>query len=151
MVDALDANDGLRTRRAGVVAGPFAERAFGLDVVWLHEALDDDFGVSGERQAGGLALADFDRRTLESAGVVEFRHAVVDLVAGNHEEHRVLADADDDGARLALLEPLTALDRAVLSGRDVKPHAVLIVHHAAVGAEIDPTFVRVLGDDETRG
>src|SRR5581483_409192 len=96
MVDALDANDRLRTRRAGVVAGPFAERAFGLDVVGLHEALDDDLRVRRERQAGGLALADFDRRALESAGVVEFRHAVVDLVSGDHKEHRVLADTDDD-------------------------------------------------------
>ena len=45
----------------------------------------------------------------------------------------------------APVEPLVALDAAVLAGRDVDVHARLVLHHAAVGAEVDPALVRVLG------
>ena len=37
----------------------------------------------------------------------------------------------------------------MLAGRDVDVHALLVLHHAAVGAEVDPALVRVLGHHQT--
>ena len=38
----------------------------------------------------------------------------------------------------------------MLSRRDVESHALRIVDHAAIGAEIHPAFVRVAGSDQAR-
>src|SRR5262249_35832121 len=141
----------LRTAGTGIIAGPFSERTFGFAVGWIHPAFDDNFRVGGERKPGGFPFNDLDRRPLQSAGIVEFRHAVVDLVPRHHEEYRVLADGNDHGARFAALEIFVALNATVLARRNVQSHAVLIVHHAAISAEVYPPFIRVTSRDETGG
>src|SRR5712692_7694596 len=151
MVDPLNADDGLGPGRAGVVTGPLAEGSFFHDVVRLHEAFDDDFSLGRERKSGYLTLNDLDRAPLESAGVIELGDAVVDLVARDHEEDRVLTDGNDNRAGLSLLEPFTALNGAMLSRRDVERHTVLVVDHAPVGAEVHPTFFRIFRNDQTGG
>src|SRR5581483_7115925 len=151
VVDIFHTNHRLGPAGAGIVAGPLAERAFGLAIVGIHPAFDDDLGVGGKRQPGGFAFDDFDRRAFETAGVIEFRYAVVDLVAGNHEQHRILADGDDHGAALAALEIFIALNAAVFARRDVKTHGVLVVHHAAVGAEVDPAFIGIARGHQAGG
>jgi len=42
-------------------------------------------------------------------------------------------------------EVLVALNAAVFAGRDVKTHAIFVMDHAAVSAEIYPAFIRVAG------
>src|SRR5580765_1436266 len=143
VVNVFDANHRLGAARTGVVTGPFAERTFGLSVGWIHPTFDDDFRIGRKWKPGGLPFNNFDGSAFETARVIEFGNAVIDFVTGYHEQNRVLTNGNDDRARLAALEVFIALDAAVLAGRNIKPHAVLVVHHAAISAEINPAFVRI--------
>src|SRR4029079_467442 len=151
VVNVFDADHRLRTARARIVTRPLAEGSFGFSVRRIHPALDDDFRVGGERKPGGFSFDHFDRLAFQSPGVIEFRNAVVDLVSRDHEEHRILADGDNHRAGFAALEVLVALNAAVLARRNVQSHAVLVMYHAAVSAEVYPTFVRVTRRDQTGG
>src|SRR6516164_5261870 len=94
VIDVLHANNGLRAAGTRVVTRPFTERSFGPTIIGIHKTFDDDFGLSRKRQARGLTLDDFYGRSFQTAGVVEFRNAVIDLVTRDHEKDRILADAD---------------------------------------------------------
>src|ERR1044072_9536981 len=149
VINIFDPDYRLRTAGAGIIARPFPERTFGLAVGRIHPAFDYDFRVGGYRKSRGFAFDHFDRRALQSSGIIEFGNAVVDLVSRHHEEHRVLADGDDHRTRFAALEIFVALNAAVLARRNVQSHAVLVVHHAAVSAEVYPSFVRITRRDQT--
>src|SRR4030095_12726725 len=77
IIDVLHADHRLRATGAGVIARPFTKRPLGLAIIGIHEAFDDDFGMRRERQPGGFAFDNFDGRSLQATGVVEFRNAVV--------------------------------------------------------------------------
>src|SRR5262245_1894212 len=102
-----------------------------------------------ERQPGGFAFDNFDGRSLQAAGVVEFRNAVVDLVTRDHEKDRILPDADNNRTRFTLLEVFRPLDGSMLTRRDVAAHALFVLHHAAVGSKVNPALIRITGDNQT--
>src|SRR6266436_2733643 len=151
VVDVLDANNGLRPAGTRVITRPFTERTFRLAIIRVHKPFDDDFSLSREGQAGGLTLDDFNGRSFQTTSVIEFRNAVVDLVTRDHEKDRILTDADNDRAGLTFLEVFRPLDGSMFPRGDVATHALFVLHHAAVGAEVDPSLFRISGDDETCG
>ena len=55
------------------------------------------------------------------------------------------------GHGLPLRPPFAPDDVAVLAGLDEHAERLLVVHHDAIGAEIDPVAVEILGDDEAFG
>src|SRR4029077_10814324 len=104
VIDVLHANNWLRPAGTRIVNRPFTERSFGLTIIGIHKTFDDDFGLSRKGKAGGLTFDDFDGRSFQTAGVVEFRNAVIDLVTRGHEKDRILTDADDDRAGFTFFE-----------------------------------------------
>ena len=103
-----DADGGLRPAAAGVVAGPFAERAFLHLVAGMDEALECDLGVGRNGQAGVRHVDHLDRLAEDSAGRFEFALAVWNFQAGEHEHRRMHADDDGDRAGLTALVVLAS-------------------------------------------
>ena len=103
MHEGLDADRGLLLQAAGVVAGPFAERAFVDQVVGMDEALEGDLRVRRDRQAGRGPVITSHRLAEQAAGRVVFVLAVRNFEAGDHEQRRMHAAHHRDRARLAAL------------------------------------------------
>ena len=149
--EGLDADRRLFLQAAGVVAGPFAERAFVQQIVRMDETLEGDFGMRGDRQAGARPGDDFDRLADQAAGGVEFVLAVGDFEAGDHEQRRMHAAHHGDRAGLAALV-IAALDQvAVLALRAHHRRHVAVVGLHPIGAVIDPAGVRIAHDHHVAG
>ncbi len=151
MIDRFDVHHGLLADIAPVVAHPFAERPFRLDVARLDEPLNDDLGVGRYRQTGDRCLDDIDRFPTDAADDVVLANAIRHLARRHQERHRIAADHDRDRHRLLARLVLVALDAAVLAWRDVEADGLLVVDHYAVGAAVDPALVRIAGDVEAAG
>ena len=117
----------------------------------MHFAFDGDFRIGWDRQARVFAENDIDGFAADAAGIVVFGSAPWHVVGCGHEQERIVAEADGDGKRLALIEIFLAHDAPVLARRDVERESIAIVHHDAVATEIDPTLVDVAGDHQMRG
>ena len=92
VVDPLDVHGQDRLAAAAVVAGPLAERAFGLAAVGRQPALDDDLAEGRHRESGDLAGHDVHGSTQHRSGVLELGDAAGDLGARDHQQQRVVAE-----------------------------------------------------------
>src|SRR6185312_11791287 len=70
---------------------------------------------------------------------------------GGGTEYRCLAAAHHHRARLAALPVFAADHVAVLAGLDEYDEGLATMHLGAIGTEIDPVAIRILGDDQTFG
>ena len=151
VVDGLDADAVLHAAASGVVAGELAEGALGHLVVGVDVALERNLGVCRDGQAGDAppydrhALSDYRTRPLV------FAHAVGRVRRSHGKEQRMPAGHEHDRAGLAAVPVLFDDARAVVRGRDVGGDGVPVVHHRAVGAEVDPAGVRVGVDVDAAG
>src|SRR5262249_48195785 len=143
--------DGLLAGAAGIVARPLTEGPFHPPVVLTREPLDHDLSMRGDRQAGVLAADRLDRLAAPTAHPLPLPdpHAAPER-AGDQEE-RVTADDDAHGHRLATREVLIPVNATMLARRDVQANVLLVLHHHAVRAGVDPVAVRVLGDVDAAG
>ncbi len=152
VIYALDAEHRRVFHARAVVAEPLAEGAVGLDVAGMKKAFDGDFRVSGKRQAGDLALDEIVGPPPDAAAVIVFRVAELDGIARGQEQQRILTDAQDDRTGLPLLEIFFHVHAPVLAGgRHEKPDGFLVMHHGAIGAEIQPAFVGIPRDRDAGG
>src|SRR5579863_9594123 len=120
MIDRLDVDYRLGPVVAGVIAGPFAERAFEPHFVGLDETLDGDLGIGGDRQAGDRALDHLDRLAAHAADDVELADARRHFARAHQETHRIAAADDDHRHAFAARGIFVAHLPAVLAGRDVE-------------------------------
>jgi hypothetical protein len=88
----------------------------------------------------------FDGRAENASDPVEFAHPVWDLQTTCEEFNRRKASQEHSWHRLAAFKVLVAVDYPVLAGRDVQTGVISIVEHGAVGTEIHPGGIRVLGN-----
>ncbi len=146
VVERLDLQDRFRVLAAGVIAGPLAERTLHLVVAGAEMALDHHLGVGRERQAGDPARNAVQRRAPDAADDVEFTGAGWRLGAGSVEGHRLAAQHHDDWTALAPREMLFAVRMAVLARHHQDADRLAVVHHRAVGADIEPAVVGIAGD-----
>src|SRR3954467_11569790 len=151
IIDRLDVEHGLGSEVAGVIAGPFRERALDALVARLDEALDDDLGIGRDRQAGDGAVDDLDRLAADAADDLVFADAVRHLAAGHQEGHGIAAADHGDRHALAARLVLVAHLAAMLAGRDVETRGPGVVDHHAIGPAVDPAFVGIAGDVEAAG
>ena len=126
--EGFDADHRLLLQAAGVIAGPFAERAFVAQVVRMNEAFEGDLGMRRNRQPGARPGDHLDRLADQPAGHVVLVLAVGDFEAGNHELRRMHAAHHRDRAWLAALVIAALDDVAMLAlgehhGRDVAARA----------------------------
>ena len=148
--DRFDVHIGARLGVVGVVAHPLAERPFRPHLPGHGLAFEHDLGVGRDREAGVGAADHVDRLAAQAAGDVE----LADLGQrrrSEHEQQRVLAAHDRDLHRLAALEILVAVDAAVLALGDLAADGVAVIDLRAVGAEIEPAGVGILGHDAAGG
>ena len=149
--DRLHVHVGPRHDVVGVVAHPFAERPFRLDLPGHGFAFDHDLGIGGNRKAGVRALDHFDRLAADAAGEVILRHAAGNGLAESKIEQRILAAHDRELAALAALEIFVAMNAAVFAFGDLAADGFAVVDFAAIGAEVVPVGVRILGDAHIGG
>src|SRR6476646_5924785 len=151
IIDRLDVEHGFGPQIAGVIAGPFRERALDALVAGFDEALDDDLGIGRNWQAGDRAIDDLDRFAADAPDDLVFADAVRHLAAGHQEGHGIAAA--DHGDRHALAARLVLVPHlaAVLAGRDVEACGLGVVDHHAIGAAVDPALVGIAGDVEAAG
>ena len=131
---------------AGVVAGPFAERAFGVGALGRHVAFEHDLGIGREGQPGHLAAHHLDRPAAQAADEVELEHAVGRFQAAEEEGERIAAQHHHHRQRLAALERFVAVDAAVMAGGHHDADRLLVVHLGAVGAGVQPVLLGIAGD-----
>ena len=151
MHESLDADYRLLLDAAGVIAGPLAERTFVAHIVGMNEALESDFRMRRDRQAGARPGDDFDRLADQSAGRVVFIAAIGDFEAGDHEQCRMHAADDRDRARLAALVVAASDKIAMLAFRAHDRCHIGLVRLHAIGAVIDPAGVRIAHDHHVAG
>jgi hypothetical protein len=92
VIDRLDVEHGMRRGAAGIMAGPFPERAFDFAPVRRDIAFEHHLGVGGKRQAGDLALDHPHRTPPQPADDVDLEHAIGRLGAAVEERQRVAAE-----------------------------------------------------------
>ncbi len=146
MIDRLDVEHRDRPLAAGIMPGPFAERAFVLSLVGRDEAFEHDLGVGRERQAGDLAAHHLGRPAAHAADDVELERAVGRLDAAVEERQRIAAEHHHHRHGLAARPIFLAMDIAVMAARGDEADRLLVVHHGAIGAGIEPVLLRVAGD-----
>src|SRR3954469_19850050 len=151
IIDRLDVEHGLGPQIAGVIAGPFRERALDALVAGLDEDLYDDLGVGRDRQAGDGAVDDLDRLAADAADDLVFADAVGHFAAGHQEGHGIAAADHGDRHALAARLVLVAHLAAMLSGRDVETRGPGVMDHHAIGPAVDPALVGIAGDVEAAG
>ena len=154
--DRLHVDVRSRLRVVGVVAHPFAERTFRLDLTRHGFAFDRDLAVGRDREAGVGPAHHVDRFTAQPAGDVHLAH-LGQRARRQHEQQRILAAQDHHFHRLSALEIFVAMNAAMLALGDLAADGLAVIDLAAIGAEVEPTRVRVLrhhaigGADEARG
>src|SRR5580698_72199 len=99
----------------GVVAGELAEWSLGQRLLTAREqpALENDFSMSRNRQAGLRAVAHFDRSALDRAGKFIFRTAVGQIFKASNEQSRIFAMNHGYGTVFAAVPIFFGDDRAV--------------------------------------
>jgi hypothetical protein len=122
VVDRLDVEYRNLPHAAGVVAGPFAERAFRVGAVGRHVAFEHYLGIGRKRQPRHLAAYHLHVPTAQAADEIEFEHAVWRLEPAEEEGDGIAAQHHCRRQRLAARKRLVAVDAAVMAGR----------HHHAV-------------------
>ena len=147
----LDADRRLLLQAAGVIAGPFAERAFVDLVVRMDEALERDLGMRRDRQAGLRPHDHLHRLAQQPAGGVVLVLAVRNFQARDHEQRRVHAAHHRDRARLAALVILLLDHVAVLALGAHHGGELLAVRLHAIGAVVDPAGVGIAHDHHVAG
>ena len=147
--DGLDVDVGPILRVVRVIAHPFAERAFRLGLARHRLALDGDLAIGRDREAGIGPAHDIDRLAAQAAGDIEFAH-FGQRARRQHEQKRVLAAQDHDLHRLAAGKIFVAVDAAVLALGDLAADGFAVIDLAAIGAEIEPAVVGVLGHRRSR-
>src|SRR2546426_8050149 len=151
MINTLDAQHRRVSHPRAVISKPLAERSVGLDVARMEKAFDGDFRVRGKWQAGDFAFDEVVGSTSDAAAVVVFGVTELDGVARSQKQQRVLADAQDDGTGLSLLEIFFHMHASVLARRRrEKSHRIRIMHHGAISAEVEPAFLRVAWNGDAR-
>src|SRR5262249_49994188 len=151
IVDSLDVERGFGPQVAGVIAGPFAERAFDTLVIALDETLEHDLGIGRDRQPGDGRFDDLDGLAAHAAHDLILAHPVGHLARGHQESHGIAAADHGDRHRRAARLVLVAHLAAVLAGRDVEARGLGVVDHHAIGAAVDPALVGIAGDVEAAG
>ena len=148
--DRFDVDVRPRLGVVGVVAHPLAERAFLPHLAGHGLALEHDLGIGGDRKTGIGPTDHVDRLAAQTAGDIVFAD-LPQRRRRQHEQQRVLPAHDRDLHRLATLEILVAMDAAVLALGDLAADGVAVVDLRAVGAEVEPAIVGILGDDAAGG
>ena len=143
MVDGLDLHHRFGSHFRTVISRPFAEWSLGTSVGRRDKALDNDFGVSRERQASMLPFNQLHGLATYSANNVVFADVVRDIGRAHQERHRISAQHNHRRHRLAILCPFVAVYATVFAGRDVKPHFVPAMDHHPIRADIDPAGLRI--------
>src|SRR3989338_810032 len=148
--DGLDVDVGTGNNVIGVIAHPFAEGPFGLDLSGDHLALDGDLRVRWNRKAGVRALDHLDGLAPDAAGKIVFRHPLRQRTRRKHVKQRILAADHDHFHVLSALEVGVAVNPAMFSLGDLAADGLSVVHLAAIGPQVVPVRVRILGDHQIR-
>ena len=146
VIDRLDVEHRDRPHAAGVVARPFAERAFRMRLAGRDVAFQHDLGIGREGQPRHLAAHHLGRAAAHAADDVELEGAVGRLDATVEEGERIAADHHGDRHLLAALEIFLAMDPAVVAASGDETDGLLVVHLRAVGAGVEPVLFRIAGD-----
>src|SRR3989338_1212221 len=102
--DGLDVDVGTGNNVIGVIAHPFAEGPFWLDLAGHHLTLDGDLRVRWNRKAGVRALDHLDGLAPDAAGKIVFRHPLRQRTRRKHVKQRILAADHDHFHVLSALE-----------------------------------------------
>ncbi len=146
MIDRLHVEHVRHGGAAGIVPGPFAERAFHVALVRLDEAFEHDLGVGGKGQAGDAAAHHLHRPPAQAADDVELEHAIGRLHAAIEERERIAAQHHHDRHLLAAREIFLAVDIAVMARRHDEADALLVVHLRAIGPGVEPVLLGIARD-----
>ena len=147
----LHAHERRRAARAAVVAGEFAEGAFGERFIGIDVPFEDDLRVGRQRQPGEIALEELDRLPGDARVVVVLALGLRQARRGDEKEQGIDAVARRDRHRLAHLPPLLPVDGRVLAGRGVDADLARALDHHAIGADVDAAALRILRDHRVPG
>src|SRR5919109_2839105 len=131
---------------AGVMPGPFAERALRMHAVGRHVAFEHDLGIGWKRQPGNLAAHHLDRAPAQAADKIEFEYAIWRFQPTEEERDRIAAEHHGHRQRLAPFERLVAMDAAMVARLHHDAHGFFVMHLRAIRAGVEPVFLRVAGD-----
>src|SRR5262245_37104912 len=146
--DSLYPNDTLFAAVC-VIAGPLAEGSLHLRLFfrWRYLPLDHNFRSRRHRKSGKRSPYHFHRFTAQRAGVIVLAHPSLGRRWCRGPSRWLTAQNNRHGTR-ALCLPVFSRDLlAVFMVNDPQRESVLIDDAGAVGADVDPTAVRVFGDN----
>src|ERR1041384_7375170 len=83
----------------------------------------------------------------DAAGVVVLGFSPRQTICGGNQQKRIVAEADRDWTGTALVKIFLADNPALFPRRNVERECILVVHHDAIAAKVDPTFVHITGND----
>ena len=104
-----------------------------------------------QRQAGDVALEQFDRRAVDAAVIFVFAFGLRKARRRDQEQQRIDAVSGGDRHRLAHLPPFLAVERGVLAGRGIDADLARAFDHHAIGADIDAAGLRALRHHRVAG
>src|SRR5918996_2022474 len=137
VINPLDPKHGRVFHSGTIVTEPLAKRPIGPDIAWVKKPLDGDFCMGRKGQTGYFSLDEIERSSSDPATVIVLGIAELDGIAGSQKQQRVLADAQDDGARLTLLERFFHMHPPVLAyGSHEKSYRLRVMDHRPIGAQI---------------
>ena len=113
-------------------------------------AFDGDLAIGRDGEAGIRSAHDIDRLAAQAPGDVEFAH-LGQRARREQEQERVLAAQNHDLHGLAARKIFVAVDAAMLALGDLTADGFAIIDLAAIGAEIEPAGVGVLGHHAVGG
>ena len=131
----------------------FAERAFGLEVLGVDDALDDELRLRGQQEVDGAPAHDVDRRARKSARDRDLVDALRQLLRSLIGDDRRTADDDRDRHRRAAVAVLLPMGEPAGAERDQRHHAEpgRGLEMPTVGADVLHPGVGIAGDDAGRG
>ena len=151
VIEPFNFHPGLGPFSTGVISRPLPKGTFNSRIIEMNVAFDDDFRVCRNRQTGVLAFDHFERFSSDAANEFIFRHAIRHLDTAGQKSQRIVTERHSDLEWLAAGGIFFSLDAAVLAGRDVKSHGVLVMNHHPISAVVHPTFIRVARNIDTTG
>jgi hypothetical protein len=117
-----------------------------MPLVGRDEAFQHDLGMGREGQAGEAAAHHLGRAPAHAAHDVELEHPVGGFHPAVEERDRIAAQHHHDRHRLAALEVLVAMKRAVMALGHHDADRIAVVHLRPVGAGIEPALLRIARD-----
>src|SRR4030095_6078422 len=132
-----------------IVSGELAERPLASSLIRRAKPFYGKFAIGGNGKPGHFPTNHRHRISEHGAEVSVFRDSIRNSDATDDKVNRMVTKGDRYRRRLVSIAIFFEVDRAMVSGRDLHGHALLILHHDPVTTEVHPPRIGILGHNDT--